>query len=264
MEELNKQRENYKEALYNLLANIQPVDGGGNISVKRFHLIGMVKVKIDELMPEGQGVEFEVQDLVNTSDTIDVIINSFLDPSAKFIHKIAPLSYIDGVSCETYQEPPEIGEPEGTLHVAYPNGTGYVVLPDDYIRLQSFKMILWERDVDTAISMVDPKYKQQKNIYTRGGLSKPVCVITRKAISGEVKKVLEYYSVPEEDEEEDLLNHEIEQFIYVPEVAAEDVQENLTDALTWCCAAKVLETSGRSEASKTAYAHMQLSLENLM
>jgi len=244
MSNLSEQLADYKLAIYNLLSGIQPVDGGGNISVARFNLIGLVKVKIDKLMPEGEGVQFEVQDLVNFTDTLDVQINAFLDPSAKFIHQTAPLTYIDGSLCTT--------EP-----VNNNDGTGYVETPTDYIRLQSFKMSLWEREVNEAITPQEPAYKLQTNTYTRGGKSKPVCVIMQKNVSGAIKKAIQYYSLDTDD------THTVEQFIYIPEVVAESVQTNLIEALTWACASKVLEAEGYSVASDNAKKQIIIEYQNL-
>ena len=68
--------------------------------------------------------------------------------------------------------------------------------------------------------MEHPLYIRQRNIYTRGGKAKPVCVIKDKVITGAVTKVLEYYSLEEND------THTVDQFIYIPELAAENVQTN--------------------------------------
>jgi hypothetical protein len=247
--ELNKQRQDYKDALYDLFSGLQSETGGGTggVSADRFHLIGGVKIKIDEMMPEGEGVAFEVQDLVYTADNLDIIINSFLDPAAKLIHQVVSPTLINGVIATATPTP--LTSPD--------NGSGYVVIPSDFIRLQSFKMVSWDIDVNEPITSADPKYKMQKNIHLRGGAIKPVCVINRKKVGSAVKKILEYYSVEAGD-------HALDQFIYIPEVAAENVQDDLVDALTWVTAAKVLEVTGNTEASKRAFEMFDISLKNLM
>lgn len=57
------------------------------------------------------------------------------------------------------------------------NGTGYIALPADFIRLSSFKMAAWQRPVVDVISMTNPLFDMQKNRATRGGVNKPVVVI---------------------------------------------------------------------------------------
>lgn len=246
MADLSKQRADFRQAFLNLLNTIETTDGGGDISGDRFDLIGMVKVRIDEMMPEGEGVQFEVQDLANTTDTLDLVINALLDPAAKELFQIFPnKSYIEGKAST------------GSA-VDNTDGTGYVVLPDDYIRLKSFKMDGWEREVTEPINMEHPLYIRQRNIYTRGGKAKPVCVIKDKVITGAVTKVLEYYSLEEND------THTVDQFIYIPELAAENVQTNLQNSLAWLCAVHVLEIGGRSDAAKLAMEQYNITTQNLL
>ena len=57
------------------------------------------------------------------------------------------------------------------------DGTGYINLPDDFLRLHSFKMSEWARSICEAISEANPKYNLQKSTITRGGTIKPVVVI---------------------------------------------------------------------------------------
>lgn len=75
-----------------------------------------------------------------------------------------------------------------------PDGTGYVRLPDDFMRLVIFKMTKWKRPVVEAISDTDPRYFPQKSRFLgiRGGVDKPVCALT----TGNASKILEFYSLP--------------------------------------------------------------------
>ena len=75
-----------------------------------------------------------------------------------------------------------------------PDGTGYVRLPDDFMRLVIFKMTKWKRPVVEAISDTDPRYFPQKSRFSgiRGGVDKPVCALT----TGNASKILEFYSLP--------------------------------------------------------------------
>lgn len=296
MADLDAQRSQYSQSLYDLFEAIQSVDGGGTYSPTRFDLIGLVKIKIDEYQPEGEGVEFEVTDTTNTTDTLDVTINSFLDSSAKFLYQTAPLTYIDGVLCDT-------------TPVINSNLSGYVVLPSAFIRLQSFKMSVWEQSVsgEEVITPDSPKYKRQSS-YGRGGRAKPVCAIALKNVDGVIKRVLEFYSLGSTDMVVSVANATTtfdvdlpintivrnidtgvysfttatvastltlttgaasfttaaEHFIYVPVVVAESVQTNLWNSLTWICAAKVLAVTGRKKASEDAFNQVLLSYKNLM
>ena len=330
MSDLSDKKEDYKQSVYNLLSQIQPLEGGGDYSGDRYDLIGLTKIKIDELMPEGETVQFEVADTDNVTDTVDIQINAFLDSAAKIVHLTAPLSYIVGKlrlgidvnAVATVTEAPIAGGTsyvEGdvltlvasgaiggsvivttiaagvvtavslktkgsgysvatvtttggtgtgcTIAIAsianvinlFDNGdgTGYVTLPIDFLRLQSFKMTDWDKEVSEAITPQHPLFIRQSNTYTRGGKSKPVCVIMNKNVSSTIKRVVQYYSLATDD------TPAIDQFIYVPEVQAEDVQNTLIEALTWTCAAQVLEAQGYTEASKKAFEHSQLEYQNL-
>lgn len=71
------------------------------------------------------------------------------------------------------------------------DGTGYVVLPDDFVKLIAFKMSDWKRAVSKTFPLDSEKAKEQANVYSRGTKSKPVCVLS---YSPDGKKIIEYYS----------------------------------------------------------------------
>jgi hypothetical protein len=78
----------------------------------------------------------------------------------------------------------------------------------------------------------------------------------------EPKRTIEYYSDPTEA-------HVIEKFLYVANVPAEYVQEDLHDALTWLCASKLLQIWGQVSDQGSAMANLaqkqvELSYQNLM
>ena len=49
-----------KDALYNLIKQIYSTSGSGTITETRLTLINGVKIRIDEMMPEGEGVQFDL------------------------------------------------------------------------------------------------------------------------------------------------------------------------------------------------------------
>mgnify|MGYP003213579236 FL=1 len=63
------------------------------------------------------------------------------------------------------------------------DGSGWVLLPDDFMRLIAFRMSDWERTVYEAISVDDPLYAKQSSRYKgiRGNVQKPVCAIVNRA-----------------------------------------------------------------------------------
>jgi hypothetical protein len=93
------------------------------------------------------------------------------------------------------------------------DGTGYVVLPDDFYLLGIFRMAGWQKPVYEASVENDRVAAIQTNEYTRGSEIRPVCTISQKDINGEIKHVLAYYSL-----KKGLKEHEIAEAIYVPVV----------------------------------------------
>lgn len=72
------------------------------------------------------------------------------------------------------------------------DGSGYIELPDDFLPRVIIQMEGWQREVNQIIKEENPFYKQQKNLATRGGTAKPVCVLCKRG----GKEILEYYSLP--------------------------------------------------------------------
>jgi hypothetical protein len=245
MADLSKQTSDFTEAFYDLLAGIQGVEGGTIIDPIRYQLIGSVKVKIDEMMPEGEGAQFEVL-TENVSDTLDIYINSLLDECAMTLHQIAPIDRI-------------IGKSSIESAVRNSDGSGYIKCPTDFLRLQILKITGFERPITNKdlITPNHPNYKKQFTVL-RGGIAKPVGVLTNKNISGTVYRVIEYFSLPTSTNP-----HVKEIYDYVPIVDAEDVQTDLVDSLTWICASKILGIVGRTEESTIAMARAMETFTNL-
>ncbi len=114
----------------------------------------LVKQKLDEVSHfdtyQIDGVEF---------------IETFLDSAAEKILLTVPLHLI----------PPD--DFSNQNQNARSDGSGYIALPSDFLRLSSFQMTEWDRPVIKAIGTEHPTYNLQKNTITRGKPSKPVCVI---------------------------------------------------------------------------------------
>ncbi|NDV46095.1 hypothetical protein D0T49_03445 [Paludibacter sp. 221] len=121
--------------------------------------------------------------------------------------------------------------------------TGYVVLPDDFYLLTSFKMEGWQKAVFEATIEDEKVSSIQSNEWTRGSAIRPVCTISNKSIGNEVKQVLNYYSLSPS-----MVEHRIEQAIYVPIAKPlknyspnEDIKlnEQLIEPIAYLCASTV-------------------------
>ena len=173
----------------------------------RDNIIKKVKARIDELSP------FSDEELNPAISLIDELLND----STITILMILPLYLLEPETIDT------------TTLVSN-DRIGKLVLPNDFIRLYSFKMVGWSTEVSEAISTHNPKYKLQKHKVTMGGTSKPVVVIK----STKTNKVLHYYSLPSG------ATHTVEEALYVKANLPENLTDNLTDFIAWQCASDVL------------------------
>lgn len=87
------------------------------------------------------------------------------------------------------------------------NGKGWIILPDDFMRLVVFKMSDWKLSVSDAISQDDPLYLRQFSRWKgiSGNPEKPVVAIVNRAEG----TVLEFFSCNND-------TATIEQAVYVP------------------------------------------------
>lgn len=191
----------------------------------RQELINMVKTKVDEISP--LDAEITPVSLMNDK-SVDSFADGLLDECAKEVLMRAPSLKVKGTQ--------EQVEAHGNK-----DGSGYVVLPEGFLRLLEFRMAEWERSVTEAAEPGSVVAQMQGNRYLRGGISKPVCVYGKRG--GEA--VLEYYTVKK--------RHDVGRFVYVKEALAENVPVELQDVLTWWCASRVLQIFGNVNGAQLAY-----------
>lgn len=242
MADLTTERVQFEASLANLLGTYSSGESVV-IPTSRMTLINYTKAKLDEIIPEGEGTQYALDANNNITDPYTLFVNAMLDEAAKRVLQTAPLHIIDPVK---------------STEVAVPvqNDTiGYIPLPLNFVRLVSLKMTDWEREVTEAITTQDKRYRLQRNKYTRGGCAKPVAVFSFRTIEGAQRRVLEYYSIS--------TNHTIDWLYYIQETEAENIQDNLIDALSWMCAGIVLQITGMAEKAKSAFEQVNLSYLNL-
>lgn len=248
MSSLDTNRVQFEAALKALLEGLgSGVITGGTILPSRLSIINYVKAKLDEIIPEGEGVIFNLSEATNISNPLDLLINAHLDESTKDVILSAPLTVLfpKGASISSVNQYPD-------------NKTGFVILPADFLRLSFFKMSDWKRGVTIPITPQDPKYKKQSISFRRGTPSAPVAVMTWTDVAGTSKRILEYYSID--------TSHSVDKLFYIPETVAEDfvvVNPNLLDSLAWMCAGKIMQITSQSENFKLAMAQVQQSYLNL-
>ncbi len=135
-----------------------------------------VRVAIDANMrPEGL---LAVRDTETLS--VDEIIRSKIVDAIKTVECSAPVHML------------EEGHTFGKDIFWESGDCGWILLPDNFMRLLSFRMSDWERTCYSAISADDPIYAQQSSRYKgiKGNPQKPVCAV----VSRPEGKALEFYS----------------------------------------------------------------------
>lgn len=176
-----------------------------------------------------------------SSTALHLPLDDFLDEAARRIAKAAPLHALG--RGKDFSKRSEI--------IDYGNGTGKVILPNDFQRLLSFRLKGWERPVINAIHSEDAVYAKQSNPVLRGGCAKPVAVLC----DGET--ALEYYSIPQGEKPE------IIEARYFGSFAVDnDYPAKLLDITAWELAALVFSTlydqTGASIAQNKVNELMQL------
>lgn len=186
-----------------------------------------VRVCIDQNMNSEALVES------NDIDTLalDEIIRSKILEAIQRVHSDAPNYLLE--SGHNFGDAVYWGELE----------SGWVLLPQDFLRLVVFEMDDWEQAVYTAISTDDPEYEKQRSRIKgiRGTAQKPVCAI---AIRPE-GRVLEFYSCKSTDAK-------VSRAVYIPypkidEDGGVDVSERCYNAIVYTAAALTLITCGEAE-----------------
>lgn len=139
-------------------------------------LVRDVKIILDENTENISVLEDDTDQL-----QLEDIIKSRIVDAVRSIHESASSDMLDD------------GLNIGSTPVTLQDGSGYIPLPDDFMRMVIFKLVTWSRPVIVPIADTDPLYFAQRSrfIGIRGGTDKPVCAIT----TGVNGRVLEFFSV---------------------------------------------------------------------
>lgn len=168
------------------------------------------------------------------TDTLSIneIIKSKITEAVQSVHSIAPPHLLDG------------GHIFGDAIYWADMQSGWVMLPDDFMRFIVFQMSDWTRAVYHAIETSDPQYELQSAPYKglRGTYNNPVCAIATRHEG----RVLEFYSCKDE-------NATVKKALYIPYPKIEDnhieICEKCYKAVVYAIAALVLIVFGDTEKS---------------
>lgn len=165
--------------------------------------------------------------------SINEIIRSKIVEAVKRVHIVAPAHLLDQ------------GYKFGETLVMNSDGSGYTILPDDFMRFVVFEMSDWERPCLQALSTDDPLYRQQFSKFKgiKGNYQNPLCFISIQHVG----RVLEFYSSKSEDAY-------ILRAVYLPypkidELDGIDICERCYDAVLHTISSMVSATLGDTEKS---------------
>lgn len=134
--------------------------------------------------------------------------------------------------------------------------SGFLLLPDDFMRLVVFEMSDWERPVYSVITPADKEYKRQHSRVKalRGTAQRPVCALVVRNEG----KALEFYSCKSQ-------NATIVKAVYIPYPIIEnnsvDISEHCHDAAVYAIAALTLQAYGENDKSKALFDTIKTMLE---
>lgn len=170
------------------------------------------------------------------ADTLDVdeIIRSCMVLAVRNVHTAAPVYLL------------EHGHNIGDEIYWNGDGSGWLLLPADFMRLVSFRMSDWSRTLYEAITPDDASYALQRSRWRglRGTPSRPVCALCVRPEG----KVLEFYSCASEDAF-------VDGGVYIPYPTIDnggiDISERCYEAAVYECASLVATTLGDPTTAAT-------------
>ncbi len=186
-----------------------------------------VRIAIDQNMTSEQLIATEDIETLSLED----IIRSKIVEAVRRVETAAPVHFLE--------EGHDFGDAVywGNLE------SGWVLLPDDFMRLIAFRMSDWERTVYAAISVDDPLYTKQSSRFKgiRGNVQKPVCAVVNRAEG----KALEFYSCNSTDAYVSRASYL--PYPHIDEDDGIDISERCYTAVIYTVAALVLTTYGEAD-----------------
>lgn len=189
-----------------------------------------VRVAMDQNAGDVQLIAGEDEDTLS----LDEIIRSKAVEAVRRVESSAPVQFL------------EEGHQFGDSVSIDADGSGRVLLPNDFMRLIAFRMSDWERTAYGAITPAHPQYAQQSSRFKglRGTPQKPVCAIVNQPEG----KMLEFYSC-------DSNEAYVEYATYIPYPTIDDsdgidISERCYEAVIYTAASLVLTAYGEADKAQ--------------
>lgn len=207
-----------------------------------------VRIVLDDILKDSDN-DFEVDK--------DVEIEAALKRACRELLMEVPAEYL---------QPTVIRDVEGSTdptpsQVKNTDGTGYVVLPSDYMRLVAFKLWSWAGVVRETIDPLSDEARQQVSRWTRGTPQKPKAMAD---VDQNGNKILRYwtagmYNSPTASALNSVYNHKIEYLSYVAEPQPTEkaitvaLKENMRDKIIYRAAGLYLVGKKETDYASTFF-----------
>lgn len=184
---------------------------------------------------------------------LDDVIRSKIEESVDMVHKKAPYYMLE--QGHNLEETDEVG-----IHWEGEKPCGWLLLPDDFMRLVVFEMSDWERPVYSMIMPGTTEYRRQRSRQggVRGTVQRPVCVYGVRPYG----RVMEFYSCKNQEAT-------VTQGVYIPHAKIEivngvesiDISKQCYTAMVYMVAGLTLATRGEKELSEEMIKNAERNLE---
>lgn len=199
-------------------------------------LVEAVRVTLDENQVESEYLATGTDNM-----ELDEIIRAKLVYAVRSILEMCPVGLMEAEEMDL----PDVAQ------LPADDGSGSIVLPEDFLRLVSFKLKSWNRAVTTVADEGSPTDLMQRNPFTRGTWIKPVCVFSHNS---EGQRTMEYFTAGKDADGK--ADHRIERALYVPLPAVQSGDDGdtlgipalLRSSIIYYCAGLVEITRGNPEA----------------
>lgn len=121
-------------------------------------------------------------------------------------------------------------------------GTGYILLPDDFVELLSVRMNGWSRPCNVLFQPYSQMALMQHNSYTRSGGVRPVCT---EDVLPSGQRCMRYWWLPKGTQP--VVEHFIYEARYNAEEGLSGNDEALHKAVAYYCAALLMNIFGRGD-----------------
>lgn len=188
-----------------------------------------VRIALDQNMSSDALAEIGDVDTLSIND----IIRSKINEAVKRVHSEAPAHLLDG------------GHNFGDSVCWMEHESGWVLLPEDFMRFVVFEMDDWERPVFECHSTGDAEYARQHSRFKgiRGTAQRPICFISIRPEG----RVLEFYSCKS-------INAKVRRAVYIPypcvdENGGIEICSRCYDSVIYTTASLVLITFGSDKSA---------------